>query len=238
MANVAPSLCLGMRVGTSGYASERTRLETDSKHPTVLIVDDHPMVVDALAQLVESAGGFHVVALCSDGDAALGAIHEHTPDLAIIDAHLPRRDGPAIAAAVQRAGLATRMLFVTGHEEPETVSRCAAAGAHAWISMSQPPDRILAAIEAVSAGRTAPAANVDTIVAARRDFPARRDVLSARERRVLELAANGRSTAAIAQELYIAQTTVKTHLRHAASKLGVRGKTAASAAALRQGLIR
>ena len=205
---------------------------------TVLLAEDHPLMGDALARLVELDDSLELVARCADGEATLAAIRDRTPDVAILDVTMPGRNGPDVAAAVRGAGLSTRILFVTGHDDPETLDRCRAAGAQGFVSKAETNDKIRGAIRAVAAGREAFPHVVRPVVTPDRELVERGALLTLQERRVLALAAEGRSTAAIAGELYIAQTTVKTHLRNAAQKLGVRGKTAASATALRHGFIK
>jgi len=209
----------------------------DQERITVVVADDHPLMAEALAQIVESDDGLELLGVCSDGEAALAAIRAGAPDVAVLDVSLPLLDGLALASHVRAADLDTRMLFVSGTDDAQTIERCNAAGGQGFVSKSDDKGALLRAIgEVANGGRAFP--NRAGGRFARGASSLGRDILSPQERRVLALAADGLSTAAIAAELYVSHTTVKTHLRHAAEKLGVRGKTAASVKALRSGLIR
>lgn len=207
------------------------------KPVTVVIADDQTLVAEALAQLVRSDESFEVVAVLSDGDAALTEIRRRAPDVAVLEVAMPRRSGLDVTTALRRPRFPTRVLFLTGRADRETLDRCIDAGGHGFVSKTEAKDALLSAIATVASGRCAfPLTDrPESSRNGQRAEPA--GVLSPQEVRVLSLAANGLSTAAIASELFIADTTAKTHLRHAARKLGVRGKTAACVAAVRHGLI-
>lgn len=203
----------------------------------VLVADDHPLVGEMLARLVDGADGLELVAQCADGDAALEAILARSPDIAIVDVGMPVRTGPDLAVEAQRAGSRTRILFLSGSDDPETLYRCVLSGGHGFVSKTAPKDRIMEAISTVAAGGISFPPEAVAAATAGREIARSRAIVSPQERRVLALAAEGRSIAEIAETLYIGQTTVKTHLRHAADKLGVSGRAAAVAAALRRGII-
>ena len=204
---------------------------------SVAIVDDHPLVAEMLARLVEADDALQLRAQCGDGQEALAKILELDPDVAVIDVGVPRLDGPEIAEAAARAGSRTKVLFLTGRDDREAVLRCVAAGGRGLVSKTAPKDDLLAAIHTVARGGTAfPPATSSALAVAREQLEAK-SVLTSREKRVLELAARGCSNAEIADHLFIGPTTVKTHLRNAADKLGVHGKPAAVAEAVRRGII-
>ena len=203
----------------------------------VVVADDHPLVGEMLARIVEGTDGFELIAHCTDGDAALEVILERSPDVAVVDVGMPARTGPALANEVQRAGSPTRIVFLSGSDDPETLYRCVSSGGSGFVSKTAAKSRIVEAIDTVASGGTAFRPEAIAAATAGREIARARTLLSPQERRVLELSAEGWSSAEIARALYIGQTTVKTHLRHAADKLGVHGRAAAIAAALRLGII-
>jgi two-component system nitrate/nitrite response regulator NarL len=195
------------------------------------------LVAEMLARVVDAEDDFELAATCRDGEAALDAILEHSADVALVDVAMPDRTGPEIAGDLQRARARTRVLFISGSSDPKTVRDCAASGGHGFVGKTAERATIVAAIRTVANGGTVFPSDGPPAL---RGLSGPRDArvgLTLRERRVLQLAAEGLSTAEISSKLYIGQTTVKTHLRHAADKLLVSGKAATIAEAMRRGLI-
>lgn len=202
----------------------------------IVVGDDHPLVAEMLARVVESEDGFELAAECRNGEATLAAILDHSPDVAVVDVSMPDYTGPEIARALRRVRSATRVLFISASTDSRTLYDCAISGGHGFIGKTADRSAIVAAVRTVARGETAfpPDTHLALEEGRRTEHRSR---LTRQERRIVELAAEGRSTAEISSELYIGQTTVKTHMRHAADKLDVSGKAATVAEAIRRGLI-
>jgi two-component system nitrate/nitrite response regulator NarL len=201
-----------------------------------LVVDDHPLVTEMLARVIEADDRLELAGTCADGNEAIEAITELAPDVAVLDIGMPL--GAAdVAALLNGLGLPTRMLFLSGADDSATLYRALLAGAHGFIAKTASPAAIADAIAAVGSGSTAfPPAAAEAMVAGR-ETEQRQVSLSPRELQVLSLAARGKSTAEVAAALFLGQTTVKAHLRNVAEKLGVQGKAATIAEAMRRGLL-
>lgn len=205
----------------------------------VLIADDHPLFREGLARALGTFPEISVVAAVEDGRAAIATIRELTPDVALVDLRLPGLDGIAVAGAVSRDGLPTRILILSAYDDESLVYGALEAGAAGYLTKDAPRDEVADAIRRVAAGETvlAPTLAAGLAHAIRSRGPDRGPQLTEREREVLTLLVAGRSAPQIAVDLVVGVTTVKTHLHHVYEKLGVNGATAAVAEALRRGLV-
>jgi two-component system nitrate/nitrite response regulator NarL len=203
------------------------------------VADDHPLYREAVVRAVRSRAEFELIAQAEDGRAALGAIRETSPDIAVLDVQMPSLGGVEVVRAVARDGLATRVVLLSAHLESDTVYAAVAEGVRAYLSKSWPAERICDALVAVARGEVVLPEEVQSGLAAaiRSHAGSGRPTLSPREREVLELIAEGRSAPAIAEELHVSPATVKTHLKTLYEKLGVSDRAAAVAEAMRRGLI-
>jgi two-component system nitrate/nitrite response regulator NarL len=203
------------------------------------VADDHPLYREAVVRAVRSRAEFELIAQAEDGRAALGAIRETSPDIAVLDVQMPSLGGVEVVRAVARDGLATRVVLLSAHLESDTVYAAVAEGVRAYLSKSWPAERICDALIAVARGEVVLPEEVQSGLAEaiRSHAGSGRPTLSPREHEVLELIAEGRSAPAIAEELHVSPATVKTHLKTLYEKLGVSDRAAAVAEAMRRGLI-
>lgn len=180
-----------------------------------------------------------VVAQAENGREALEAIREHEPDVAVIDYRLPELDGSQIANAVTRDGLPTRVLILSAFSDSALVYRAIEQGASGYLPKEARQVEILDAVLACARGETVvpPALATGLADELRRHAAGHGPLLTERESQVLTLMAQGMSVPAIANELVIGATTVKTHVGHLYEKLGVSDRAAAVAEAMRRGLI-
>jgi two-component system nitrate/nitrite response regulator NarL len=205
----------------------------------VVVADDHPLYRDGVVRALAGSGRVDVVAEAGDGTAALAAIEEHKPDVALLDYKLPGLDGVRIAHAVIRDGLRTRVLLLSAFTESGVVYKALEEGAAGFIPKEARREQIVDAVLACARGENVvPPELASGLVSeirlrASNDAPA----LTDREREILKLIAGGRSLPEIAGQLYLGVTTVKTHVQHQNEKLGVSDRAAAVAAAMRRGLI-
>jgi two-component system, NarL family, nitrate/nitrite response regulator NarL len=207
---------------------------------SVLVADDHPVYRQGAVLIMSECAGLRLAAEVGDGADALAEIRRLRPDVAVVDLRLPSMDGIAVAEAVQRDKLTTRVVIVSAYEDSSTVHRAFAAGVKAYLSKLSSADTLRTTVLAVARGETVVPDGYDPSLAdGSRSRHARNSgaSLSARETEVLRLIAQGLSAPAIAEQLFVGVTTVKTHLQHIYDKFDVSDRAAAVAQAHRRGLI-
>ncbi len=209
------------------------------KKVRVVIADDHPLYREGVRRALAASGQIEVLAEAEDGRQALAEIALHRPEVAVLDYRLPELDGVAVAHAIGRDKLPTRVLLLSAFTESGIVYKALQTGVSGFIPKDARREEIVDAVLACARGEnvlplTIAAGLVSEIrMRATDDAPA----LTAREREVLKLTAEGKSVPEIARTLYLGATTVKTHLQHVYGKLGVSDRAAAVAEAMRRGLI-
>ncbi|CAN3126429.1 response regulator [Mycobacterium sp. smrl_JER01] len=205
----------------------------------VVVGDDHPMFRDGVVRALQSSGSIDVVAEADDGMAALDAIREHRPQVALLDYRMPGMDGAQVAAAVLRDRLATRVLLISAHDEAAIVYRALQDGAAGFLPKESTRNELVNAVLDCAKGRDVLAPGLAAGLAGeiRRRAEPDGPVLSPREREVLALIAAGSSIPAMAKQLFLAPSTVKTHVQRLYEKLGVSDRGAAVAEAMRRKLL-
>ena len=197
------------------------------------------MFRDGVVRALLSSGEIEVVAEAHDGTEALAAIKEHQPAVALLDYRMPGLDGAQVAAAVVRDELPTRVLLISAHDDSAIVYHAIQEGAAGFLPKESTRAEIVAAVLNCARGRDVLSPGLAAGLAGeirRRAEPAG-PVLSPREREVLNLIAKGSSIPAIAAELFLAPSTVKTHVQRLYEKLGVSDRAAAVAEAMRRKLL-
>jgi len=206
----------------------------------VVVADDHLLLRDGVVRALESSGSVDVVAEADDGTAALALIRTHRPHVALLDYRMPGMDGAQVAAAVLREELPTRVLLLSAHDEAAIVYSALRDGAAGFLSKDSSRSELVESVLSCARGRdvVAPqlAAGLAGEIRRNRDSSAA-PALSPRERKVLALIAQGRSIPAMAAELFLAPSTVKTHVQWLYEKLGVSDRGAVVAEAMRRGLL-
>ena len=205
----------------------------------VVVADDHPLFRDGLVRALTGSGLVEVVAEAEDGPSALAAIKEHRPQVALLDHQMPGMDGAQVAAAVLRDELPTRVLLVSANQDATIVYHALQQGAAGYLPKESSRTEIVNAVLDCANGKdvVAPQLASGLAVEIRRRAEPSGPTLSAREREVLTLIAEGGSIPAIAKQLYLAPSTVKTHVQRLYEKLGVGDRAAAVAEAMRSGLL-
>ncbi len=201
---------------------------------TCLIADDHPAVLEAVAEFL-AQGGVDVVARARDGEEALAQIERLKPQVALIDVRMPRLGGVELTRRAQRSTPATAILLYTGYGDRALLSEGLDAGVNGFVLKEAPMDDLLRAVRSVASGGT----YVDPVLAGTLTSSpgTKRPELTRRERDVLRLLADGLSNEEIGSKLFISAETVRTHIRKAMEKLGADTRTQAVARALRDQLI-
>ncbi len=185
------------------------------------------------------SGQISVVAEAQDGAGALALIREHQPDVALLDYRMPELDGTQVAAAVRRDELRTRVLLLSAHDDAAIVYHALAEGAAGFLSKESTRAELVSAVLDCARGRDVVTASLTAGLAGeirKRAQPAGPS-LSTREREVLQMIADGLTVPAMAKQLFLAPSTVKTHVQRLYEKLGVGDRAAAVAEAMRRGLL-
>jgi len=205
-----------------------------SRPITVLIADDHPVVRQGLAVLLEVQDDITLVGEASTGPEAVQQTRQHAPDVLLLDLKLPEIDGLGVLSELAAEQTSTRVLVLTSAAGPSTPGLALQAGAAGFLYKDVDPDALVRAIRSVHDGQTVLAPEAASLVAARPAGGARGiSALTAREREVLELLAAGHSNREIARTLHVSEKTVKTHVSAVLAKLGVADRTQAALLAVR-----
>lgn len=202
----------------------------------VLVVDDHPVVRGGVVGLLSGEPDIEVVAEASDGDEAVRLAAQHTPDVVLMDLRMPGTDGVSATERIRSADPSIRVLVFTTYETDENILGAIEAGASGYLLKASPADELLAGIRAVASGETVLGPSVAARLVSRVRQPAA-PALSSRQLEVLRLVAAGRSNPEIAAELYIGESTVKTHLAAIFERLDVNDRTRAVTRAMELGLL-
>jgi DNA-binding NarL/FixJ family response regulator len=201
---------------------------------TCLIVDDHEVVREGLRLSLSRSPHIRVVGEAPDGAAAVVLAERRRPDVVIMDVRMPGMDGLDATREITEKVAGTAVLIFTAYSERSLLGRGLESGAKGYILKEAPHQTLVRAIEKVAAGEgyVDPALMPDVLAANRRD-----DMLTVREREILQLLADGMSNADVAGKLFISQETVKSHVRHILTKLEADTRTQAVAIALREAII-
>ncbi len=205
----------------------------------VLIVDDHPVVRQGLRTFLSSRPGLDVVGEASDGDEAAAEAARVRPDVVLLDLVMPRGGGIDVIRRLRAAGDRPRVIVLTSFAGDDQVVEAVRAGAAGYLLKDVPPADLEAAIRRVHEGGVLlDPSVVGSLMAevARADPVPGVDELTARERQVLSLLAQGRSNRELAAELYVSEKTVKTHVSSILAKLRLTDRTQAALFAVRHGL--
>ncbi|HRN29575.1 MAG TPA: response regulator transcription factor [Terrimesophilobacter sp.] len=202
----------------------------------VLVADDHPVVRGGVVGLLSEESDIKVVAVATDGREAVEAAHEHRPDLVLMDLRMPGVDGVAATEQIRAIDPAIRVLVFTTYETDENILGAIEAGASGYLLKASPAEEVLAGVRAVAAGETVLGPSIAARLVSRVRQP-QTPTLSVRQLEVLRLVAEGRSNPEIAAELFIGESTVKTHLGAIFERLEVSDRTRAVTRAMELGLL-
>ena len=209
----------------------------------VLIVDDHTVLRDTLRLLLEMNGEVEVIGEASDGRQAIDMAEQLKPDVVLMDTAMPGLNGIEATAVIRKRLPKVRVLVLSGYGHEDQVRAALRAGASGYVLKSSSADELLLAIKTVSQSNTylsqslAEGDRLRTYLMSNDAKNSREATLSAREREVLQLIAEGYTNRAIAERLFISVKTVEAHKEHIVQKLGVRGSAELIRYAIRKGLI-
>jgi DNA-binding NarL/FixJ family response regulator len=201
---------------------------------TVLIVDDHEVVREGLRLSLSRAPHVRVVGEAPDGATAVQLVERRKPDVVIMDVRMPGMDGLEATKEILKVVPDAAVLIFTAFSERSLLTRALESGARGYILKEAPHETLLRAIERIAGGGGYVDQALVPDVLSGKD---QADMLTAREREILQLLANGMSNSDVAAKLFISQETVKSHVRHILTKLEADTRTHAVAIALRESII-
>jgi DNA-binding NarL/FixJ family response regulator len=212
---------------------ERQARMSDEQRIRVLSVDDHPLLSQGIASIINSQPDMLLVSQASSGNAAIQQYREHRPDVTLMDVRMPDLSGIDAMIAIRAEFAEARIVMLTTFEGDVEIQRALQAGARGYLLKTMPPDEIVAVIRQVHGGKK----RVPPEVAAQLAEHMADEELTGREVEVLRKIAGGNRNRDIADLLFISEETVKVHVKHIMDKLGARDRTEAITIALRRGFI-
>jgi two-component system, NarL family, nitrate/nitrite response regulator NarL len=208
------------------------------KNPiSIVVADDHPVVLHGVAGILRTQGDMNILAACSDGASAANAIRQFAPDIAVLDIAMPDVTGLDVLSSVIASGLDTKVVFLTALATDDQILTAIANGAKGIVLKDAAFESLVACVREVAAGRQwFPVDLVET--ALRRDTQQRAESrrfvqrLTEREQEIVLLVAEGLSNKEIARRINLTEGTIKIHLHNIYDKLEVPNRTALTALAI------
>lgn len=203
----------------------------------ILISDDHPVVRTGLRGMISGEPDFDVVGEAENGKEAVALTGELRPQVVLMDLRMPEMDGVTAIGHIKAEHPEVQVLVLTTYESDADILRAIETGATGYLLKDTPREELFEAIRLVARGESPLDPGVAARLMQRMRGPSE-EGLSTREIEVLELVARGTSNKEIAKQLWVSETTVKSHMLHIFDKLSVTDRTAAVTAALKRGIIR
>lgn len=200
----------------------------------ILSVDDHPLVREGIAAVINSDPEMTIAACASSGQEGIQKFREHRPDVTLMDLRLPDLTGIEVLIAIRSEFPNARIIMLTTFDGDVDIRRALEAGASGYMLKSAPRKELLDAIRRVHSGKK----SVPPEIAAHLAEHLSSEELTDREIQVLRHVAEGNRNRDIAERLFISEETVKVHVKHIMEKLGASDRTQAMAIAVRRGIIR
>ena len=208
----------------------------------ILIADDHKILREGLKSLLEKQPGFAVVAEAEDGISAIDGVKKYKPDIAILDIGMPDLNGIEVTRKIRSETAETRVIALSMHSDRRFVMGVLEAGAKGYLLKDSAFVELVTAVAAVAKGKTYLSPSIaETVVKSSLEKSDRKEqgssvLLSGREREVLQLVAEGKSTKEIAFKLFVSTKTVETHRKQIMDKLNIRTVAGLTKYAIREGL--
>jgi DNA-binding NarL/FixJ family response regulator len=199
----------------------------------VLSVDDHPLLREGLAAIINNQPDMLLVAQASNAQEAILEYRKHQPDVTLMDLRLPDKSGIDAMIAVRAEFPQARVIILTTFEGDVEIQRALQAGARGYLLKSMPPEELVEVIRQVHAGKK----RIPPQLAAQLAEHMSDEDLTSREIEVLNHIAGGNRNRDIAEKLFITEETVKVHIKHIMEKLGASDRTQAVAIGVRRGII-
>ncbi|HTB94188.1 MAG TPA: response regulator transcription factor [Candidatus Sulfotelmatobacter sp.] len=199
----------------------------------VLSVDDHPLLREGIAAVINSQPDMEMIAQAATGQDGIQQFRKHLPDVTLMDLRLPDISGVDTIVAILAEFPEARIIMLTTFEGDVEIQRALEAGARGYMLKSMPPKELVEVIRQVHAGKK----RIPPQLAARLAEHMSDEALTVRELEVLRQIAEGNRNRDIGEKLFITEETVKVHIKHIMEKLGASDRTQAIAIAIRRGII-
>ena len=206
---------------------------SDLAHIRVFSVDDHPLLREGIAAIINNQPDMQMVAQAANGSEAIQLFRQHQPDVTLLDLRLPDMSGIDVLIALRSEFPEARVIMLTTFEGDVDIRRSLEAGARGYMLKNMPPKELVEVIRQVHAGKK----RIPAAVAAQLAEHFGGDALTDREIDVLRHIAGGNRNREIGEQLFISEETVKVHIKHIMEKLGASDRTQAVAIAVRRGII-
>ena len=210
----------------------------------VLIADDHPLIRSGLRALLSRESEFEVVGEAADGYQALELVEQLKPDVVMLDVSMPRLNGIDVAQKITEKTPSTRIIIVSIHSDEGYVLRALKAGAKGYLLKASPEGDILNAVRAVAAGQAYLSPEISRLLVEEyvremrfRGVEDSYDLLSIREKEILQLLASGATNRQVAEMIHVSVATVETHRTNVFQKLGIHSLPELILYAVRKGLL-
>lgn len=203
----------------------------------IVLVDDHPVIREGIAGILNSATDIDVIGQATSGPEAVELVATLQPDLVLMDLRMPAGDGVEATRLITSQWPGVRVVVLTTYDTDHDILRAIEAGATGYLLKDIDPTELARSVRAASRGETVLAPRVASALVGRARGRTALPELSQREVEVLRLAADGLTNAAIGSRLFVSEATVKTYLSRAFEKLGVGDRTSAVRYALEEGLL-
>jgi two-component system, NarL family, response regulator len=200
----------------------------------VLLADDHAIIRNGVALILDEQPDIEVVAQAEDGESAIVLYRQENPDVALLDLRMPKVEGTQVVERIRREFPEAVLVVLTTFDTDDDIDRALRAGAKGYLLKDVGPGDLVACVRTVHGGGTWVSPTVASKLVARMT----RVQITPQEMRVLRHVAEGKSNREIGETLFISEATVKIHLTHLFEKLGATSRTDAVAKAVERGLIR
>jgi DNA-binding NarL/FixJ family response regulator len=206
---------------------------SEQRQIRVFSVDDHPLLREGIAAVINSQPDMVMIAQASAGREAIQTFRDHRPDVTLMDLRLPDMSGIDVIIAIRNEFPDARIVMLTTFEGDVEIQRALTAGARGYVLKTMPPKELAEAVRQVHAGKK----RIPHGIAAQLADHIADEALTEREIDVLRHVSGGNRNRDIAEQLRISEETVKVHVKHIMEKLGASDRTAAVAIGVRRGII-